>query len=69
MLVEQYNTKTCVICTNVVCRLASPTPAAIALPWLCTNVLICRLTAWDMHNIYKKHKTHPEGEMIHQYSV
>ena len=53
--------KTCIICTGIV-WLASP--AAIALSVLCANVAICNLAAWSIHNMYKKHKTYPEGKTI-----
>ena len=47
--------KTCIVCTGVV--------------WLYNimlgaNVPVCKLTTWGIHNMYKKHKTHPEAEII-----
>ena len=47
MCAEQHNTKTYIICTGVV-LLGSP--AAVV-----SNVAICKLTAWGMHNTYTKH--------------
>ena len=32
---------------------------------LCANVTICKLTAWNMHKMHKKHEAHPEGEIVH----
>ena len=40
-------------------------PAAIALDLLHANVAVGMLIAWDIRNVCKKHKTHPEGRIIH----
>ena len=31
---------------------------------LYTNVKVCKIAAWGIHNMYKKHKAHPEGGII-----
>ena len=48
-------------CTGVA-WLASP--AAIVLNVIYANVAVCKLTAWAIYNMYKKHKTHPQGKII-----
>ena len=62
MCVEQHNRKTCMICTIVV-WLGSPA-AIVLLSLLHAYVTICKLTTWGMHNMYKKHKTHPDSEIV-----
>ena len=28
------------------------------------NVPVCKLTTWGIHNMYKKHKAHPNIELL-----
>ena len=47
MCAEQHNTKTCIIGTGIV--------LVGSLAAIVSNVAICKLTAWGMHNTYTKH--------------
>ena len=54
--------KTGVICIGVIWLVS---PVAIALDLLHANVAVGKLIAWGTYNVCKKHKTHPEGRIIH----
>ena len=53
--------KAYIICNDVF-WLASP--AAIAPNVIYANVAICKLTAWGIHKMYKKHEIYLEGDII-----
>ena len=52
--------------TYVICVEQHNTSPAAAALIVCTNEAVCKLTAWDIHKKYNKHKTHPEGVIIHR---